>query len=602
MALMIIMLMAACGAKNDTDHEASADESVAATEKAEYIPPDYAISQEEGKINWAFKNGVMVYSNDEGLWRLSEDGEPQQIVKGDVTGFATDGQKILYGEKVSPSTADESDSTISRISVIHTDGTQNEVLVKSDEETLRPITMDRDVLYYLADTKKSKGKMIAWNTASSKSDKKWSSVDDVLLISGSKFYFTDKNMSEYELYCYHTDYDDEYHVGNDDFKWSEEQNVFCENDTYYAVGTSYSGGKTDITVYKLMPDDTTEVAKEVKGINGNVKKKNCVISGSALYYSISSGNKDTVYKLALDGDEPEEMTDTDRTGTLRLAGDSVIFQTDDVIFYCDGSELKAIDGLKTDLIVQQVLWCDNNTIYYSDNTKVGAVKKELNDDVPSAEKDTGSSNSSFDSDRPASQETRYVTTDQQMTRKFSGKVYITGENAETPYEATSRLPKVQLDSSDAQTVNEEIQTDFGRIFEEGEKDYAVRVDYVTYLNDNTLSLAVESVIERDHTIKVYNFDVTTGKQLTDDDFFALSDTSLEKARQMIVDAAPAQYNSMYPSMKMIQSDLDRTEEGLSYAKYYFDSNKQVIARYALYGTPGAGQSVVLMPLDAHYTG
>lgn len=594
LTLMIIMLMAACGTNDSADDEASADESAAGAENDS--PADYAVSQEFFDINYLYQDGVMYYSNEEGLWLLSEDGTSQRIAEEIIGPFATDGQKILYESQLDTSTADQKKRPGSMISVINTDGTQEQVLLQTEEARYQPIMLQHDVLYYIQKDRKVKGELMAYDIASSKENSLMEKVFDVLCVSGSRFYYRyDRKQNNYELYCYHADSDENNHVGNDDEKISYKQKVYYDNDAFYTVATEKNGAKTDITVYALHPDDTTEIVKEIKGIEGRVEEESCVFYDNALYYVLPSDDTDEVYRCAMDADEAEKLTDTGRSGTLLLAGDGVIFQTDDYAFFTNGNELKAIDGLSTHLLENLVMWCDGETAFCMDGKGVAKKTIRLMDEVPSVESYTIPDNG-----RPASQETGYVATDKTVTRTFSGKFYLTGENAETTYEATNRLPKVLLDSSDADEVNDEIDASFGQIFGDDANDQAmIHVDYVSYLNGDTLSLAIELRYDSDHCFKVYNFDVTTGKRLTNEELFALSDTSLEEVEQQIIDRAPVQFNEMYGN-KTSHSDLERTRDGLAYANYFFDSDKQLVTIYDLWGTPGAGDSWLVMPLDAHY--
>lgn len=206
---------------------------------------------------------------------------------------------------------------------------------------------------------------------------------------------------------------------------------------------------------------------------------------------------------------------------------------------------------------------------------------------------------------PISYENTYISVIKESNqRKYGGWFYITGQETYTTQEVTNRLPMVMLDSPDAQKVNEEIQSTSSDFFEDVNNDEMIvgnHTDFVTALNGDILSLATETAYQNDHLFRVYNFDVSTGKLISNEDVVALSDVSLEQAQQMIIDGASEQYKRKYDS-DYPQKDLDITASNVSGAKYYYNSDKQLVALYDLWGTPGAGDSLVVLPLDAYYQG
>lgn len=605
LAIVMVWCLSACGKEESSSTEATADESTAPTEKPEDPSEDYSISLTHKDIEWLYHKGTMYYSNDEGLWKVAEDGKPQQIVKGEVGAFTTDGTKVIYSAPVDD--AEDDNSTVCRIAVVNVDGTQDETVIRSKESALRPITAHNDTIYYVTDTKDREGKLMAWDIAASTESEERSFIHEIPLVSGNKFYYTTKiGSNPTNLYCYHTDHDEGYHVGNDEFTVDQNQVVYAEDDAYYTIGIEKNADKTNIIVYSLQPDDTVKTVKEVKDVSGNVKSQNCVLHHSLLYYTVDAGKAKEIYRLAPDSKEPEKLNDTGRSGKLYPAGDAVIYQTEDEVFYCNGNELKAIELSGVDLSTQPVLWCNSDTIYYVDGDTIVTAQNNLKDEMPPVETESQTGSVGIDGSRPASQENRYVTTTREITADFSGSFYITGEHVDDTYIAKNRMPKVMLDSFDASQVNDEIQEKYGKFFDNksnASNEFISRTDYVCYLNDNILSIAIEQSIDRDHTFQVYNFDVSNGKLLSNDEIFALSNISQENAHDQMMRQAPTEFERITKKqMKMSQSDIDLTEKDLSYAKYYFDSDKQVIALYTLSGTPGSGHTNVLLPLDAYYQG
>ena len=601
LAIVMAWCLAACGKDAPSPTEATPDESVAPTEKPEDPSDGYSISKPHKDIEWIYQKGAMYYSNDEGLWKVSEDGKPQQIVKGEVGAFSTDGTKVIYSAPVDDA---EDTSTVCRIAVVNTDGTQDETLIRSEESNLRPITIYNDTIYYVTDTKDRKGKLMAWDKATSKEEEKAKEVSGILLSAPNKFYYTvvKKGGAIYSMYCYHTDRDQYSRIGNDEFKWTDQPSVYFDNGAYYTLKAEDQGKKSDIILYRLKSDDKVETADQANELNGRIETEDCLLSQSSVYYSVYPEATKEIYRIERGGGEPRKLTDTGRFGTLRSAGDALIYQAYDEVFYCNGDELKAIDGFDSDKLTQHVLWCVGETLYYADGKMIGTIKKQFKDAIPPVETDSMTDSVQIDGNRPASQENPYVTTDKEKTMDSSGSFYITGEQIEGTYTAKNRMPKVLLDSRDASQVNEEIQKKYGMIFEDdSSNEFMSRTDYVCYLNGNILSLAIEQVYTHEHQFQVYNFDVSSGKRLSNDELLSQTDITIEKAQYMIIQQTPAQYEKV-AKIEMSGSNISMTEKYLPYAKYYFDSNKQLIALYTIWGTPGSGQNGFLLPLDAYYKG
>lgn len=182
---------------------------------------------------------------------------------------------------------------------------------------------------------------------------------------------------------------------------------------------------------------------------------------------------------------------------------------------------------------------------------------------------------------------------------FSGSFQITGEEKLDNQKVPNRMPQLSMSSADAKAINEDIHNKYQNLFDilAQSKDgkTASRTDYVAYLNDNILSLVIETRTLDSPTsgFNVYNINVETGKRLQGDEVITLSSIDAKKAQSEVKAAMNKEYDKLSEitgqsndAVKTAQSK-SMTDDNLSKTVYYFDKARKLTAAYTFYQIAGA---------------
>ena len=118
----------------------------------------------------------------------------------------------------------------------------------------------------------------------------------------------------------------------------------------------------------------------------------------------------------------------------------------------------------------------------------------------------------------------------------------------------SRVPKINLDSADAQRVNQEILDDFGataeetlRLRSEGGDAGCYEISWDLCWYENTFALIVQKYFEGDYVYhRAYSFDYATGSQLTFEELLAAAGFTEERFRATLREAAEAKFREIWP--------------------------------------------------------
>lgn len=203
----------------------------------------------------------------------------------------------------------------------------------------------------------------------------------------------------------------------------------------------------------------------------------------------------------------------------------------------------------------------------------------------------------------------YVYPEIKYTLTYSGDFQITGEKGIKDQKCANRLPQLSMDSADAKTINDDIHSKYDTVFEnlaKADDEYRnPRTDYVAYLNDDILSLAIETrtTDTPNSGFNVYNINVESGARLTTDDVIALSNVTADEAKSQVKEAIEKKFedasefaggNSEYESAKK----KSLSNENLSGITYYFDGERRMVAVYRYYWFAGAESYGQLTTLDA----
>ncbi len=199
----------------------------------------------------------------------------------------------------------------------------------------------------------------------------------------------------------------------------------------------------------------------------------------------------------------------------------------------------------------------------------------------------------------------YVRTEKECQAKYSGAFLITGENDT----ARCRQPQLTIDSSDAKTVNNEIKEKTDEVFERTGKggESWFRCDYVCYTNGNILSLVLEirTVDTPNSMFYVYNFNVETGKRLSNSDIMSAAGVTAGEAYEMVkADMAPRfdEIRGKVSDSSLIDRQMEKTisDENVKKTDFFLDGNGKLCACYRYYWVAGAENYGAVAVLNATY--
>lgn len=116
------------------------------------------------------------------------------------------------------------------------------------------------------------------------------------------------------------------------------------------------------------------------------------------------------------------------------------------------------------------------------------------------------------------------------------------------------VPKINLDSADAQRVNQEILDDFGataeetlRLRSEGGDAGCYEISWDLCWYENTFALIVQKYFEGDYVYhRAYSFDYATGSQLTFEELIAAAGFTEERFHATLREAAEAKFREIWP--------------------------------------------------------
>ena len=156
-----------------------------------------------------------------------------------------------------------------------------------------------------------------------------------------------------------------------------------------------------------------------------------------------------------------------------------------------------------------------------------------------------------------------------------------------------RLPKILLDSADAQTANTEIMDRFGDDCA-GDKNYVGAMDYEAFLNDRILSVYVSAKYDGGNTYGLcYNFDVTTGSLLNNETLCSMTVRDYNAAISALTTNVTTEYDKRYGNIPNNDTEKDKTlaSDNITASKMYLDNSGKLKAMVQLYAAVGGGRWV-----------
>lgn len=207
----------------------------------------------------------------------------------------------------------------------------------------------------------------------------------------------------------------------------------------------------------------------------------------------------------------------------------------------------------------------------------------------------------------------YVYPEVKLSLPYTGSFMITGEKNIKNEKVENRMPQLSMDSADAKDINDDIHNKYKKLFDNMEKqgsDHPLgRTDYVCSLNDNILSIVIEtrSVDTPNSAFNVYNINVETGKKLSADEVVALSSIDKAKAKEQLTAILKAKFSEAKKVASGMDSALAEAEartladENLNSVVYYFNKGRKLVAAYRFYWIAGAESYGEIVALDAEKT-
>ncbi len=177
------------------------------------------------------------------------------------------------------------------------------------------------------------------------------------------------------------------------------------------------------------------------------------------------------------------------------------------------------------------------------------------------------------------------------------------------YNAVYKIPKIDIDSEDAEAANEEINEKYLNDFASANNEVAAHnsltcdsLDYDCYQDDTLLSVLIRRVYFS-HTVdySVYNFNVKTGRRLSSEALCEAVGKSYDSAMATLESKLKYDYAGKYATAsqpKNYEEDLKKTmsEDNLKASLFFLDSKGKLNAVCKEYTSVGTGEFSVVLSL------
>lgn len=204
--------------------------------------------------------------------------------------------------------------------------------------------------------------------------------------------------------------------------------------------------------------------------------------------------------------------------------------------------------------------------------------------------------------QPAKAKDSYITVGLSETFSYTDK---TGN----VYNAVYKIPKIDIDSEDAEAANEEINEKYLNDFASANNEVAAHnsltcdsLDYDCYQDDTLLSVLIRRVYFS-HTVdySVYNFNVKTGRRLSSEALCEAVGKSYDSAMATLESKLKYDYAGKYATAsqpKNYEEDLKKTmsEDNLKASLFFLDSKGKLNAVCKEYTSVGTGEFSVVLSL------
>ena len=164
-----------------------------------------------------------------------------------------------------------------------------------------------------------------------------------------------------------------------------------------------------------------------------------------------------------------------------------------------------------------------------------------------------------------------------------------------PITMTFRIPEITIDSDDAREVNDEILEKYGSTMDAAEEQNSsvanTFIDYDAYLTNDILSVVINVELGSGHSwqYSVYNFDISTGKSLTNRTLCKKIGTDWDTMKKTLSSNLEYYYNQTYPQHAKTPSMYDTLgSDNLEAARLFIGSTRKIQAVCTIYIPAGSG--------------
>lgn len=163
---------------------------------------------------------------------------------------------------------------------------------------------------------------------------------------------------------------------------------------------------------------------------------------------------------------------------------------------------------------------------------------------------------------------------------------------------TLSIPKINIDSDDAKSVNSEIIDKFGEAVKGNQGAYAI--DYESGMKGAALSVTITAKYDGGNSYgESYSFDVTTGKRLDNKALCELIGSDYNDAQAVLKKNLTAYYEDKYSTLPGNDKEKEKTlsDENVKSAKLYIDKDGRLTGLADVYAAVGGGHWIAQLSAE-----
>lgn len=195
---------------------------------------------------------------------------------------------------------------------------------------------------------------------------------------------------------------------------------------------------------------------------------------------------------------------------------------------------------KDDELIARINLSEDNGVQENKSEKTDDKSKELNQKTEDVKKKDNSKEIVY----------AYVDDENTWTHTFS----YNGREVSNEESYSFKIPQINIDSADAEKINERIRNDYGKDYEK-QKEYIdqndsvaglFKIEYAYHINGDVLSVVMESFLEGDNRERsAYNINIKTGEEVTNLDLLKQKGLNESEFPSMLSNLLADLYKDMY---------------------------------------------------------